>query len=58
MEQMRVYVCVSEYTCVQESLGLWNQTNLGSVLPLALPLGLGFYFFCESEDEVPSYHIV
>ena len=36
--------------CARETLGLWGQTYLGSVPPLALPSGFGF-LFCESENR-------
>lgn len=50
---MRVCVCVCDLgvcACARETLGLWGQTYLGSVPPLALPSGFGF-LFCESENR-------
>lgn len=48
-----VCVCVCDLgvcACARETLGLWGQTYLGSVPPLALPSGFGF-LFCESENR-------
>ena len=48
-----VCVCVCDLgvcACARETLGLWDQTQLGSIPPLALPLGFGF-LFCESENR-------
>lgn len=42
-----VCVCVCDLgvcACARETLGLWGQTYLGSVPPLALPSGFGFLF--------------
>ena len=51
---VHVCVCVCEtWVCepVPETLGLWDQTHLRSIPPLALPLGFGF-LFCDSKNRV------